>query len=118
MTLENLKSKPLVEAIKDLYTFNNQVQVIQYLSEQEYLISLLLEAHQKIREVFPNEQLGLRVSSDPEILGWKRLLIAIHTNLDADEAFDKLKLIENNWWLDAASEVGNDLDIHIEFNDV
>lgn len=126
MTLENFKNQPLVEAIfenliselQTLYSFSKPREVIKYLTKNQNMLDILLKAHKKIREIFTYEPLVLRVSFDAEIMGWQRLLIVVYTNLDADEAFDKLKLFENNWWLDAAYEVGNDLDIHIEFNEV
>lgn len=106
-----------ISKLQKKYLFSNPIEVIEYLSEKNYLISWLLQAHQKIRKIFPNEQLVLRVAFDPEIVGWKRLLIAIQTNIDADEAFERIKILDNDWWLEAAYEIGNDLDIHIEFNE-
>ncbi|MBW4631699.1 MAG: hypothetical protein KME30_07290 [Iphinoe sp. HA4291-MV1] len=115
MTLENLKNKFLIEAI---YSLKNPVEVLKYLNEKKYLISVLIEAHEKIRKIFANEKLVLKVLYDPENVGWKNLIIAIHTNLDVDEAFDKLKILDKVWWLDVSFIFGNDLDINIEFDEV
>ncbi|MBE9171359.1 hypothetical protein IQ238_28990 [Pleurocapsales cyanobacterium LEGE 06147] len=108
----------LINRLTSLYIFNNLVEIIEYLSEKKYLISLLLEANQRIKEVFPTEKLKLRIIYDPEITGWRKLVIDIHTLLDVDEAFDKLKTLDNIWWLDVSSLVGNDLDININFDEV
>lgn len=106
-----------INRLPDKYKLRNPVEVVKYLNEKRYLVFWLLQAYQKIREVFTNEELALIVIFDPEITGWKRLLIAIQTNIDADEAFEKIKILDNNWWLKASSEIGNDLDINIEFNE-
>ncbi|NEP42491.1 MAG: hypothetical protein F6K35_26040 [Okeania sp. SIO2H7] len=46
------------------------------------------------------------------------LIIAIHTDLDGNEAYEKMKLLDYSWWLDASEIVGNDLEIHIDFNEI
>lgn len=106
-----------ISKLQKEYLFSNPIEVIEYLSEKNYLISWLLQAHQKIIKIFPNEQLVLRVAFDPEIISWKRLLIVIQTNIDADEAFERIKILDKDWWIEAAYEIGSDLDIHIEFNE-
>ncbi len=121
MTQENLKNKPvnnLINPLKQLYVFNDSLEIIKYLNTKKYLISFLRDANQKIQEVFPNEKLELRIIYDPEITSWRKLTIDIHTLLDVDEAFDKLKELDNAWWLEVSSLVGNDLDININFNEV
>lgn len=115
MTLEKLANQSLLEKI---YTYSNKPDIVHYLDENSNLEYLLLEAHDKIKEVFPEERLSLRVASDPEIVGWRRLVIDIHTKLDADEAFDKLNILDNDWWLDTVATISNDLDINIEFDEV
>ena len=107
----------LINRLKPLYIFNNLPEIVKYLNEKKYLISLLLDANQKIKEIFPTEKLQLRIIYDPEIKGWRKLIIDIHTLLDADEAFDKLKMLDNIWWLDVSCLVGNDLDININFDE-
>lgn len=41
-------------------------------------------------------------------------MITIHTQLDVDQAFDRLKQLDNDWWLDIFAHVGNKLNIHID----
>lgn len=78
----------------------------------------MLIAYRKIREFFPDEKLELKIIYDPEIVGWKKLIIDIHTLLDVDEVFDKLKLLDSIWWLDNSHLFGNDLDININFHEI
>jgi hypothetical protein len=106
------------QALESLYKVDYQAGVLEYLLDKPHLTSFILKAYEKIREIFTNEQLSLKTSFDPEIIDWKKLIIAIHTNLDADEAYDKLKILDNSWWIDASSTVGNDLDIYITFDEI
>ncbi|MBD2346256.1 hypothetical protein [Anabaena subtropica] len=104
--------------IRSLYILSHTVEILQYLNEKKHLISILIEAHEKIKNIFNNEKNVLRVVYDPEIIGWKKLIIEIHTNLDVDEAFDKLKALDNLWWLDISFKFGNDLEINISFDEI
>jgi hypothetical protein len=51
-------------------------------------------------------------------VGWRKLVIDIHTKLEEYEAFNKIKILDNNWWLDIVSTRGNHLNINIEFDEV
>ena len=77
-----------------------------------------MSAVPKIAEIFTNEKLELKFLYDPEIVGWRQLIIAIHTSLDGYEAFEKLQLLGNNWWLDASELVWDELGINIDFNEI
>lgn len=108
----------LVNCLNPIYSFHNPAEVIKFLKDNKYLVFFLMDANKKIKEVFPQEKLQLSVVSDPEIKYWKRLIINIHTLLDVDEAFDRLKILDDIWWLDASSLVSNDLDITINFDEI
>ncbi len=107
-----------VNYLKPIYIFNNQSEIIKYLNEKKHLIPLLIDASQKIKKVFTNEKLQLRIVHDPEIKYSKKLTIDIHTSLDGDEAFDKLKILDNTWWLDISPLRYNDLEININFDEI
>ncbi|MDJ0616065.1 MAG: hypothetical protein QNJ63_04815 [Calothrix sp. MO_192.B10] len=108
----------LINRLQSLYIFSNSIEIIKYLSDKKYLIYFLLDANKKIKEVFPDEKLKLIIIYDPEITGWRKLIIDIHTLLDVDEAFDRLKMLDNSWWLDVSYTVGNDLNININFDEI
>ncbi|MBO1066423.1 MULTISPECIES: hypothetical protein [Nostocales] len=118
----NNSSVPLLNnffsEIKNLYTLIHPGEILKYLHEKTNLIHLLIEAHEQIKNIFNNEKSVLRVAYDPEIIGWQKLIIDIHTNLDVDEAFDKLKMLDNSWWLDVSFKFGNDLEINISFDEI
>ncbi len=112
----------LFNYLRSIYTINanNLTEIFKYLylNENKYLIPLLLKADQKIKEVFTNEELQLRIANDPEIKGWKKLIIDINTLLDVDEAFEKLKILDDIWWLDVYPLISDDLDININFDEI
>lgn len=93
--------------IRSLYTVEDPLETFKIIIEQEVMISLILEAHSKIRELFPSERLALEVTTDPEIAGWRSLWIIIYTKLEADRAFEKLMILDDTWWLDNITTVFN-----------
>ena len=107
-----------IERLKERYIFSQPLEVLKKLYDNPKLADFLWDAYEKIKEIFVSEKLELKFLYDPEIVGWKQLIIAIHTNLDGYEAFDKMKLLDYSWWLDASENVGNELEIHIDFNEI
>ena len=95
--------------IKSLYAVENPIESFKIIIEQEAIAPLILEAHSKIRELFPTERLGLEVKTDPEIANWRSLWITIYTKLEVDEAFAKLKNLDRTWWLDASLVIPNNI---------
>ena len=102
--------------IKSLYAVENPVESFKIIIEQEAIALLILEAHSHIKELFPSERLGLEVKTDPEIENWRSLWITIYTKLEVEEAFEKLKILDDSWWLDTKiAAPKNDLHISLEW---
>jgi hypothetical protein len=95
--------------IRNLYTVAEPLETFKLIIEQEVIVSLILEAHSHIRELFPTERLGLEVKTDPEIANWRSLWITIYTKLEVEEAFAKLKTLDRTWWLDASIVISNNI---------
>jgi hypothetical protein len=95
--------------IRTLYTVEEPLEAFKLIVEQEVIMSLILEAHSKIRELFPTERLGLEVKTDPEIANWRSLWITIYTKLEVEEAFEKLKNLDRTWWLNASLVIPNNI---------
>jgi hypothetical protein len=95
--------------IRNLYTVAEPLETFKLIIEQEVIVSLILEAHSQIRELFPTERLGLEVKTDPEIANWRSLWITIYTKLEVEEAFAKLKTLDRTWWLDASLVISNNI---------
>ena len=102
--------------IRSLYTVEEPLETFKLIIEQEVMVSLILEAHSKFRELFPSERLALEVKTDPEIANWRSLWMTIYTKLEVDEAFEKLMLLDDTWWLEKITTVANSkLHISLEF---
>lgn len=100
------------EKINSLYWIEEPVETLKLLLGHEAMLPLVIEAYDKIRELFPEAKLALEVERDPEIPGWRSLWILIYSHLDVDEALDKLDILEDTWWLEAGDAVGTLLNIH------
>ncbi|MFM9268411.1 peptidase [Tychonema sp. BBK16] len=98
--------------ITNLYSISDPLETFQFIVEQQTIISLIVEAHDKITSLFPNERLGLEVKTDPEIADTRSLWIIIYTKLEVDEAFDKLTILDETWWLKALTSVPK-INLHI-----
>ena len=102
--------------IRTLYAVEDPLEAFKLIIEQEVIVSLILEAHSQIRVLFPTERLGLEVKTDPEIANWRSLWITIYTKLEVEEAFEKLKILDDSWWLDTKiAAPKNDLHISLEW---
>ena len=102
--------------IRSLYTVEDPLETFKLIIEQEVMINLILGAHSQIRALFPTERLGLEVKTAPEIANWRSLWITIYTKLEVDEAFEKLNILDDSWWLEAKiAAPKNDLHIRLEW---
>ena len=105
-----------IEALKQLYTFRGYTEVLQFLEQYPFLVPVLLEAPDKIRHYFPDCQLFLEVSIDPEIIDYVLLVLSILMNLDPDEAVNRLHQLDKDWWLNNTThEVRRNLCTLVEY---
>jgi len=121
--LQTLGALPKQEWDSDLkiitapYELKNGTEVFKYLRDHRFLDSVLRKAPHKIGEHFPHAAIGLQVITDPEIEGDEaaHLGIFIYTDLDPDEAVDRLDALDDDWWLDASRSVDGKLGVHLDF---
>lgn len=97
MLLHKSLAKLDVESLEKLYTFRVKTEVLDYLEKYPFLIPLLLEVHPHIRQHFPDSPLFLQYVPDPEIDD-PQLVVYIVTNLDPEEALDRLDIF-HDWWV-------------------
>lgn len=105
-----------VERLKELYSFREPAEDLQFLEKYPFLVPLLLEAHQPIRKYFPDSPLFLEVVTDPEARSRDEdmLWIYIGTHLDSEEAIDTLERLDDDWWLDAEPQAQGKMFINID----
>ena len=113
MNIEEYLSQKLA-LLSEIYVFRRSPEVKEFLTDNIYLISLVVDAYEKIGEYFPQATLILEVVSDPED-NTRELVIFIHTDLPPDDALNRLEQLDENWWLKASLDAGGKLCIHIEF---
>ena len=86
-------------AILKQFTIKNSEEVHQYLRQHPDLEAVLQEADERIRALFPDADIELKVVRDIEYPSDKTLMIYIWTNIDIDNAWQRLRQIEGNWYL-------------------
>jgi len=99
-----------------VYNFRRESEIFEFLEDKSSLIPLVVEAHERIRDYFePSTELVLEVITDPEATEDYELVIFVRTNLSPDDALSKLEQLDEEWWLDASSDMREKLCIHVEF---
>ncbi len=88
-----------VERLRELYSFREPAEVLQFLEKYPFLVSLLLDAHGTIRRYFPDSPLFLAYVPDPEIDD-PQLVVYIATDLESEEALDSLDKFSWDWYGD------------------
>lgn len=104
-----------IESLEKLYTFRVRTKVLQVLQKYSFLVTTLQSVPDNIRNYFPDSQLFLEVVTDPEITDYLQLFILIATNIEPDEAMDRLDKFENDWWLHTPYEVRSLVCIDVEY---
>lgn len=108
----------LSEAISNLhsyYMFNDGEAVDSFLCDNPFLTSILLNARHNIAERFEdNPSLALEIVSDPEEPGADQLFLFIQTSLPPEQARERLRRLDREWWLAVVPTVRNKLTIDTE----
>ena len=83
----------------------NKLEIKKFLEKYNGIIDYLYEAPDVIFEYFENTQLRLELFFDPDVENDEgELFLNIETNLDPQEAHEKLKQIDENWLLSITKE--------------
>lgn len=106
----------MIQLLELHYVFRQRDEVIRFLEDHAFLVSLLLEARGKINLYFPEyPMVFLEVIIDPEIPEDIQLVASIRTSLSPDEALDRLDSLDKGWWLEWMDKAQGELCIHVEF---
>jgi len=101
--------------LKELLIFRNVAIVEDYLKRNYTLIETLLEAYLEIEKRFGfDPQICLEIITDPETPQFEQLVAFIRTTMNAEDAFDALTSLEEEWWLEHTSFTTGLLCIHLE----
>ena len=104
-----------ITGLKELFKFRNVAIVEDYLKRNYTLIETLLWAYLEIKKRFGfDPQICLEVITDPETPEFEQLVAFIRTTMNAEDAFDALTSLEEEWWLGHATFTTGLLCIHLE----
>lgn len=107
-----------IELLEQLYTFRGRTEILQFLDKYPFLVRVLLEAPEKIRQYFPDSGLFLEVVPDAEVIDWIMLVLSILINIDPNDVVDKLNQMNLDWWLkNTTHEVRRNLCTLLEYPD-
>lgn len=85
-----------IQQLQEIYTFKDREpgEVLQFIEKYPFLMPLLLEAPDKVREFFPDAGLALKVNIDPESYSEESndLLLLIKSDIDPEESVDLMTL--------------------------
>lgn len=101
--------------LEEWYSFREHDTVVDWLEQYPFLVPLLLEGYDQMRKHFPDSPISLQVVYDPEDAGLTELVAYIITDLDDDEALNRLYRIGEDWWLQVISQADLKMDIDVEF---
>ena len=103
-----------LDALDGLYSLREPQHVHEFLGQRPSLVSLLVTAVDPIRHVFPDGDLVLAVVIDPEGSD-TQLMLTIVTELSPSIALDKLRTLDEQWWLGKSDEAQGDITLKLEF---
>ena len=86
-----------LQSLEQLYTMYNTAHVQRLLRRDPGLIVLLLDAYPSITTQFPDAQVFLHATSDPE-LSQQEITAFISTCLPPQEAVERLKAVYESGW--------------------
>ena len=91
-----------IQVLSELYVLRDYTEVAQFVRQHPQLISPLLEAVERIDQLFgASTMTKLDIVRDPESHNQGELYAFIQTNLAVDEALKRLRRFDEGWWLTA-----------------
>ncbi|MEW5987995.1 MAG: hypothetical protein AB1791_15290 [Chloroflexota bacterium] len=110
-----LQSDDVLPLVAEYYLVPDRFSVQQFLDTHPQLGSFLLEARPVIEQIFgPFPQVVLEVETDPEIPGWMQLVAYIRTALPVIEAVERLRQLDEAWFLDQLPRLGLSFNFSLE----
>jgi len=106
-----------LKLIETLYTLRKMEDVIKFVERHPFIVSILFEGYDEIKKYFPNSRLFLEVVTDYETIDDnQQLAIYISTDISPEQAFEKLCILDDVWWLDRLYLAKGKLFINLEFS--
>ncbi|HVB73259.1 MAG TPA: hypothetical protein VNE38_06845 [Ktedonobacteraceae bacterium] len=106
-----------LQKLKRLFVISSLDQVQRILKTYPSLLPLLFDVHQNIERYFPDSEIMLDATLDPEgLMGEnEELVISICTQLDSKTAIKTLEQFYDEWWSPLSNEATDKISIGLEF---
>jgi hypothetical protein len=102
--------------LKGLYQIEDSKAVTEFLAQNTFLNDLLVEAHDKIVEIFGEDaDMHLELYEDPDFGSHQQLYAVIVTSLDTKEAIPLQERLDDTWWLDNLMRARGKFNIIVEY---
>lgn len=105
----------VLQRLEGFYAFRERSRVKSFLERNLFLVLLLLQASDKIREFFGSPTVVLEVSTDPDDRAYQELWARIQTKAAPADALSTLTRFDEDWWLDASASSHGLLNIKLEY---
>jgi hypothetical protein len=104
-----------LDTINDQFDVADELAVRGYLDEHQFLVPLLVEAHQRIPRYFPDQaRIRLQLLPDRDDGDHVDLFALIQTGLPEDQALALLDRFDEERWLEATIQRRGRLTIDVE----
>lgn len=108
-------SDPMRNLVK-LFTFRNVKAILDFMREHPFSVNLLQEAYTAIEQSFgPNPEVLLEVVADPEVPGRVQMFGYIVSGLPPEEAGERLRQFDRDWFLKQLPRIKGLLNFDVEF---
>lgn len=105
-----------IEKLHEWFEFRDEEAVKGFLRNNFFLVGLLSDAAEKIREYFgPDNPIALKVVKEPDATDDRRLFVFIPTKLSPREALARLDELDRDWWFNVLSRARGKLSIDVEY---
>lgn len=96
--------------------YNSNVKdILSFVDQYPFLRSILCETQREVSTLFPNVQITLKITEDPEISGSEKITAYIQTNDSPEEVIPKFFDLGERWMNKALQKAKNKLFITVEY---
>jgi len=115
LLLSRFLSPSWLDLIEKNFELKNKEKVKSFLQKNQFLLSLVLEAEKKIKNIFgADARLRLEVVEDPESVDEEELFAVVRTTRSEADASERLHRLDEEWWLEASRQTRCKLNIDVQ----
>ena len=112
----NMVLEESLHQIEQWYRLPAPESVRRFIRQHVALASLLVEAIDPLTQFFgPAPRVSLRLVSDPEVEDWDELFAYIQVSVSPEEALERLRKLDEEWFLDRLDRAAGQFNFNLEF---